>query len=130
MKYLLDANAVIALFKGNAGMGRRVKQCQIQDIGLSSIVPHELYYGASRSNRADANRARIDRLAFEHLYFTEHDALVAGEFRAMLVATGEPIGPYDTLIAGQALARDLSVITHNVREFGRIPGLRVEDWQS
>ena len=67
MKYLLDANAVIALFKGNAGMVRRVTQCQIQDIGLSAIVLHALYFGASRSNRADANRARIDRLAFERL---------------------------------------------------------------
>ena len=48
----------------------------------------------------------------------------------MLAATGTPIGPYDTLIAGQALARDLTVITHNIREFTRVPSLPVEDWQS
>ena len=130
MKYLLDANAVIVLFKGNMGMVRHVRQRRTEDIGLSAIVLHELYFGAARSNHADANRARIDRLAFERLAYTEHDALVAGELRAMLAEAGTPIGPYDTLIAGQALARDLTVVTNNTREYARVPGLRVEDWQS
>ena len=62
--------------------------------------------------------------------FDREDARQAGEIRAALAATGTPIGPYDVLIAGQARARDLILITRNVSEFSRVSGLRVEDWQS
>ena len=130
MKYLLDSNAVIALFKGNAGIVRHVMQLQTWEVGLSAIVLHELYFGASKSDRSEANLTRIDRLEFERLDYTEQDALVAGDLRAALAVKGTPIGPYDTLIAGQALARDLTVVTQNTREFQRVPGLRVEDWQT
>jgi tRNA(fMet)-specific endonuclease VapC len=105
-------------------------QLQTWEVGLSAIVLHELYFGASKSDRAEANLTRIDRLEFERLDYTEQDALVAGDLRAALAAKGTPIGPYDVLIAGQALARDLTVVTHNTREFQRVSGLRVEDWQS
>jgi tRNA(fMet)-specific endonuclease VapC len=130
VKFLLDSNAVIALFKGNTGVVRQVMQLLAEEIGLSAIVLHELYFGASKSDRAEANLARIDRLEFERLDYTTHDALVAGDLRAVLAAKGTPISPYDVLIAGQAFARDLTVVTHNTREFSRVPGLRVEDWQS
>jgi tRNA(fMet)-specific endonuclease VapC len=130
VKFLLDSNAVIALFKGNTGVVRQVMQLHAEEIGLSAIVLHELYFGASKSDRAEANLARIDRLEFERLDYTTHDALVAGDLRAVLAAKGTPISPYDVLIAGQAFARDLTVVTHNTREFSRVPGLRVEDWQS
>ena len=61
--------------------------------------------------------------------FTVADARKAGEIRAVLAAAGTPIGPYDVLIAGQALARDVTLVIRNVREFSRVPGLRVEDWE-
>ncbi len=58
----------------------------------------------------------------------QRDAITAGEIRASLALSGKPIGPYDLLIAGQAKARDLTMVTNNIREFERVPGLRVEDW--
>jgi tRNA(fMet)-specific endonuclease VapC len=65
---------------------------------------------------------------FPVLDFDQRDAYVAGDIRAALAAKGTPIGPYDALIAGQARARDLVVVTNNTGEFARVDGLRVEDW--
>ena len=73
---------------------------------------------------------RIDALRFEVIEFDKEDARQAGEVRAWLAAQGQPIGPYDVLIAGQARARNLTLITHNTNEFGRVPGLRLDDWQA
>jgi tRNA(fMet)-specific endonuclease VapC len=67
-------------------------------------------------------------LDFKVLGFDANDARHAGQVRASLAAAGTPIGPYDVLIAGQALARNLTLVTSNVREFRRVPGLRVKDW--
>ena len=71
----------------------------------------------------------MDDLDFEVVDFNGEDARVAAEIRAILTAAGNLIGPYDILIAGQALARDLTLVTHNTREFSRVSGLRVEDWE-
>jgi tRNA(fMet)-specific endonuclease VapC len=64
------------------------------------------------------------------LEFDKEDARQAGEVRALLASRGTPIGPYDVLIAGQAKARNLTLVTHNTDEFGRVPGLRCDDWQA
>jgi tRNA(fMet)-specific endonuclease VapC len=72
---------------------------------------------------------RIEALRFEVVEFDREDARKAGELRASLAASGTPIGPYDVLIAGQALARGLVLITHNMREFRRVPDLAIEDWE-
>jgi tRNA(fMet)-specific endonuclease VapC len=91
-----------------------------------------LYYGAFKSDatrKADNIRA-VDGLLFQILDFDANDARYAGEIRASLALRGNMIGPFDILIAGQALSRDLILITHNIREFQRIDGLRVEDWGS
>ncbi len=74
--------------------------------------------------------ALLDALQIEILEFDTEDARQAGEIRAALAAAGRPIGPYDVLIAGQARARDLVLVTHNVGEFSRVDGLRLENWQS
>lgn len=71
----------------------------------------------------------MDALQFAVLDFDREDARRAGEIRAHLAAAGAPIGPYDALIAAQALARGLVLVTHNTREFARVPGLGVEDWE-
>jgi tRNA(fMet)-specific endonuclease VapC len=76
------------------------------------------------------NLARVDGLQFVVLEFDQEDARQAGEIRAALAATGTPIGPYDVLIAGQARARSLVLVTHNTREFSRVSGLDIEDWQT
>ena len=73
--------------------------------------------------------ARVDALQFSVLEFDEEDARQAGQIRAQLASKGTPIGPYDVLIAGQAKARELTLVTHNTSEFQRVPGLKVEDWK-
>ena len=129
MKYLLDANAVIALMKGNAAFLATLKKHKPQDFAVPAIVAHELFYGAYKSARKDENLGRIDALQFQILEFDQDDARRAGEIRALLSNAGTPIGPYDVLIAGQAAARGLTLITHNLKEFSRIPGLLLEDWE-
>ena len=131
MQFLLDTNAVIALIGGKAAvLTERVLACNEGDIGLPSIVVSELYFGAYKSSRIAQNLETL-RLLFEDLAvleFSREDARTAGEVRADLALRGTPIGPYDALIAGQAKARALTLITNNVREFGRVAGLRVQDW--
>ena len=128
MKFLLDTNAVIALLKGDPDFMARLKKHRPEDFGLSAIVLHELFYGAFKSQRVAANLERVEELRFEPVDFDREDARSAGEIRAQLAKSGSPIGPYDVLIAGQARARDLTLITHNVREFQRVAGIRVESW--
>ena len=130
MKFLLDANAVIGVLAGNAGLLAGVRQQAPRDIGIPAVAMHELFFGAYKSRRQAHNLALLDGLLLEVLEFDKEDARQAGEIRAALAAKGTPIGPYDVLIAGQARARDLVLVTHNVGEFSRVDGLRVEDWQS
>lgn len=99
-----------------------------RDIVLSSIVTHELYFGAFKSQFPEENRLRLDALRFEVLAFDKEDSIAAGKVRADLQALGTSIGPFDVLIAGQALCRGLTLITANTREFKRVRGLAVEDW--
>ena len=130
MKYLLDANAVIALLNDtNSLTAQRARRQKPQDFGISAIVAHELYYGAFKSQRASRNITLVDALQFEIVEFDQDDARQSGEVRAVLAARGTPIGPYDVLIAGQAKARELILVTHNTAEFGRVSGLRLEDWE-
>ncbi|HEF5870020.1 TPA: type II toxin-antitoxin system VapC family toxin [Burkholderia cenocepacia] len=128
MKFLLDTNAVIAILKGEPAMLARLHAWQPADFGIPAIVAHELCYGAYKSQRAAANVARVEALQFEVVSFDTEDARHAGEIRAHLIAAGTPIGPCDALIAGQARARQLVLVTHDVREFERVPGLQFEDW--
>ncbi|MFT4185337.1 MAG: type II toxin-antitoxin system VapC family toxin [Rhizobium sp.] len=130
MKYLLHSNAVIALMKGHAGFVSELRRHKPQDFAIPAIVAHELFYGAYKGQRVADNLARVDALQFETLDFDREDARKAGEIRAALAMLGTPIGAYDVLIAGQAVARDLILITHNVREFQRVENLRFEDWET
>ena len=130
MQYLLDSNALILLLNDKeSALARRVRSYKPGDIGISSIVMHELFYGAFKSQRSENNIALIDALRLEVLDFDKEDARQSGELRAALAFQGTPIGPYDTLIAGQAKARNLILITHNTAEFARVPGLHIENWQ-
>lgn len=130
MKFLLDTNAVIAVLKGHAGVLERLRRHRPEDFGLSTIVTHELFYGAFKSQRVTENLARIGALRFEILSFNPEDAHRAGEVRARLASAGTPIGAYDALIAGQALARGLVLVTRNTGEFQQVQGLLVEDWEA
>jgi tRNA(fMet)-specific endonuclease VapC len=129
MRYLLDANAVISLLNDTTSKtAQRARRERPGDVAVSAIVAQELFYGAFKSRRAAQNMALIDALQFVVLEFDKEDARQAGQVRALL-AKGTPIGPYDVLIAGQAVARDMILVTHNTQEFERVRGLRFEDWQ-
>jgi tRNA(fMet)-specific endonuclease VapC len=131
MRYLLDANVVIGLLNdATSKLAHRARREKPGDIGISAIVAHELFYGAFKSRRTAQNVNLVDSLQFVVLEFDKEDARHAGEIRAFLASRGTPIGPYDVLIAGQAKARNLTLITHNTDEFGRVPGLRFDDWQA
>jgi tRNA(fMet)-specific endonuclease VapC len=129
MKFIFDSNAVIAMLKGSPEFLVRMKRHMPGDFALSSIVAHELYYGAYKSQRQSENLARLDQLQFAVLEFDREDAVAAGEIRAKLAGIGQPIGAYDVLIAGQARCRGLTLISRNVREFSRIEGLALENWE-
>lgn len=134
MKYLLDTNACIALINGRPPSVRtRLHKALAVDaeVLVSSVVAFELWYGVAKSARPEAN-ARLVEAFFAGpvrlLAFEPEDGKVAGRVRASLEAAGKPIGAYDLLIGGQALRHELTLITANGREFGRIKGLEWEDW--
>lgn len=129
MTYLLDTNTVIDILADPKSVpGQRLSELPPSEVAVSAIVIHELYYGAHKSARARENVAVLDDLQFVTLELDREDAEAAGEIRASLARIGQSIGPYDVLIAGQARARGLILVTHNRREFERVPGLRIEDW--
>jgi tRNA(fMet)-specific endonuclease VapC len=131
MRYLLDANVVIRLLNdATSKLAQRARREKPADIAISAIVAHELFYGAFNSQRAVQNVTLIDSLQFVVVEFDKEDARQAGEVRALLASRGTPIGPYDVLIAGQAKARNLTLVTHDTGEFGCVPGLRLDDWQA
>ncbi|PDS76145.1 type II toxin-antitoxin system VapC family toxin [Rhizobium sp. L43] len=129
--HLIDTNAVISLIgRKSETLLKRVVDSDEGSIGLSTVVMHELYYGAYKSAKISYNleTLRLFMADFPAVGFEQEDALAAGEIRAALAAKGTPIGPYDVLIAAQARTRDLVLVTNNVGEFRRVEGLRVEDW--
>lgn len=130
MSFLLDTNAVIALIRLDRAVVKRANLELPTAIFTSSIVMHELYYGAVRSARVAENLANVAGIGLQILEFGMADARVAAETRVGLEKRGAPIGPLDTLLAGQALARDLTLVTRNTREFSRVDGLRVENWEA
>ena len=132
--YLLDTNACIAVINGKPPSARVRLQKEF-DAGtrvfVSTVVAFELWYGVAKSSRQEAN-AKLLTIFFSGplrlLDFAEEDARIAGHTRAALEAAGKPIGAYDLLIAGQALRHQLTVVTANTRDFGRIKDLDWEDW--
>lgn len=129
-RYLLDANAVISLLNYKTSKAaQRLRQEKPSDVAISAIVAHELFYGAFKSRHVTQNLALVDALQLAVIEFDKEDARQAGAIRAALASKGTPIGAYDVLIAGQAMARNLILVTHNTQEFARVPGLRFEDWQ-
>lgn len=130
-RFLLDTSTVIALLNDTTSKpAKRIRREQPGDIAISAVVAHELLYGAFRSRRATQNVALVDSLQFEVLEFDKEDARQASEIRAFLHLKGSPIGPCDVLIAGQAIAKNMILVTHNTAEFRRVPKLRFQDWHT
>ena len=131
MRYLLDTNICIYAMKNRPPQVlRRLQNVGRAVVAVSVITVLELRQGAERSERRELAHARLDDFfgPMEVLPFEEPDALAAALIRAQLFRAGRPIGDFDTLIAAQALARDLIVVTNNVDEFERVPDLRIENW--
>lgn len=134
MNYLLDTNVCVALINGTSSKVRaRFVEATRRKAALatSTIVVHQLWHRAAKNE--SATRYARALTAFLHsdiavLDYTERDAQAAGEIRAALESEVMRIGEYDTLIAGQAFARNLILVTGNTREFARVKGLVVEDW--
>ena len=130
MKILLDTDIVSYLMRGRSvGLRNRMKSFGIGDVGMSAISLAELRFGTHRGN-STGNRQVLDGfLSFLGvLPFDAAAATVYGEVRTLLERAGTPIGPLDTLIAAHAIALDVPLATNNLREFRRVPGLRVESW--
>ena len=129
MRYLLDTNTLIAVLNDRRSKpSKKLRRREPGDVVTSSIVLHELYFGAFKSGRPIDNVARLDELQIHAIPLDQEDARSAGEIRAVLKRAGTPIGPYDILIAGQAFTRNLILVTNNTREFSRVGGLLIEDW--
>ena len=134
MDYLLDTNACIALNKGEPASVRARFRKAVQagaQVWVPAVVLFELWYGVAKSARPKENAEDLATFLagpVKLLDFGEEDAREAGEVRTSLERIGKPIGAYDVLIAGQAMARKLTLVTANAKEFGRVKGLVWEDW--
>jgi tRNA(fMet)-specific endonuclease VapC len=133
--WLIDTNALIDLVRSRPTVvtDRYVERSQGGgNLFTSTVSLFEFEFGMRRSDRHSLQNRALGRLltTIDVLPFTYDDASAAAHVKAALVAKGQPIGAYDLLIAGQALARNLTVVTSNIREFSRVEGLTVEDWRS
>jgi tRNA(fMet)-specific endonuclease VapC len=132
--YLLDSNAWIAIFRNKSSrILEALKQRPADQIVLCSVVLAELWYGVRRSaasHRLDNQRLVEDlQNRYKSLPLDDRAAIESAQMRAELVSVGQTIGPYDLLIAAIAKTNELTLITHNIQEFSRIPNLKMEDWQ-
>jgi tRNA(fMet)-specific endonuclease VapC len=131
MNYLLDSNICVLLIRQKSPQVlTQLTSHPITDIGISAITVAELQYGVQKSSRPAQNQQALDQflLPLTIIPFDENDAVAYGQIRTNLEAQGLPIGALDTLIAAQAVQYNLILVTNNVREFARIPGLAIEDW--
>jgi tRNA(fMet)-specific endonuclease VapC len=132
MIYLLDTNACIRYLNGRApNLVKRLQALEPEDVSVCAVVKAELSYGAHRSQNPGRTLVRQAEFLrpFASFPFDDAAAEAYGRIRADLTAKGTPIGPNDLLIAAIAIANNLILVTHNVSEFSRIPGLRYEDWE-
>ncbi len=132
MIYLLDTNVCIHLLnESQSQVINNFRRHHPADIVLCSMVKAELLYGARRSQRREANLQLLKAFfaPLRSLPFDDECAEHYGQIHADLLTQGKPIGPNDTLIAAIARAHDVTLITRNTGEFGRVAGLRMEDWE-
>ncbi len=133
MNYILDSSTVIAVIKNQPGFRRRLRRAagRGNSVAISSVALFELWYGIARSQRPAENAERLRIFlsgAIDVIPFGEEDAKLAGELRNNLEVAGKPIGPYDLLIAAQALQNRATLVTSNVSEFRQVSGLTIQNW--
>jgi tRNA(fMet)-specific endonuclease VapC len=131
MRYLLDTNTCIYIIKRSPEqVVGRFKRLRVGDVGVSAITVCELQFGVSNSSQPERNQRALTEFLgpLEVLDFPAGASAVYGEIRTHLQRAGKPIGSYDLLLAAQALHGNLTLVTNNVREFGRVPDLRTDNW--
>ncbi len=129
--YLLDTNICIYAINGRyPELISKLLSIHPDEIFISSITVGELEYGASKSRWGDRTRQLMHAFLANYviLPFTEKDALLFGQIRGQLESTGTVIGLLDTMIGSQGISNGLTVVTHNTKEFIRIPGIKLVDW--
>ena len=130
MRFLIDSNVLIELERHReSSLLEKFIEAQ-GHLAISTIAVSELFYGVARSRWPLQAEASLDALLanLSVLDFDRRDAEQAADIRAALHAVGTPIGTHDILIAAQARARGLVLVTGNTSEFERVPGLRIENW--
>ena len=130
MKYLLDTDTCIYALKQRAAVLERLLSTSRADVGVSVITEAELRTGAAKSSSPVKTMRRVENFLrpLSIVEFTSDDAVSYANVRAKLERAGTPIGPFDGLIAAQAVGRKLILVSNNEREFGRVAGLRLENW--
>ena len=130
LKYMLDTDIMIYTFKNRPARVREVFKQHSGQMAISAVTLGELIYGAEKSSQPERNLNDIEGMTarLEVLPFDDLAALHFGQVRAELAKAGTPIGPYDLMIAGHARASGLVLVSNNVDEFKRVPGLRIENW--
>ncbi|MCK6424213.1 MAG: type II toxin-antitoxin system VapC family toxin [Burkholderiaceae bacterium] len=128
--YLLDTNILIAALKGHPAVRARLESTPLDSLRLSTVVLGELEFGAEKSAYAERNRNRLAELTrrLPLLGLDAETAACYGRIRSHLERLGNPIGANDLWIAAQAQRHGATVVTDNLREFERVPGLGVENW--
>ena len=130
-QYLLDTNICIYIInKKPEEVYQRFKKVNLDNIFISTISEYEIKYGVEKSQKSDHNKKIVNEfLGFLNILpFDSESASIAGSIRNTLEKKGQIIGPYDLLIASQALAKDIVLVTNNEKEFKRIKTLKVENW--
>jgi tRNA(fMet)-specific endonuclease VapC len=131
--YLLDTNVCVQYLRGkNVLIRQRLSAHPAHEVRICSVVLSELQIGVLRSAKPAKNRADVDQFAapFISLAFDDAAADVCATIRHHLETRGTPIGPYDLQIAAIALTHNCTLVTHNLAEFKRVPGLQLEDWET
>ena len=130
MRYLLDTNSCIAVMRHVPNVVNHFAATTPTDCAISSITSYELQTGVAKCANPVKEQAKVDLLlkTVQLLPFERSAARQAAQVRALLESQGQPIGPYDVLLAGHALAWSLILVTSNTNEFSRVPGLVLEDW--
>jgi tRNA(fMet)-specific endonuclease VapC len=131
MRYLLDTNICIYIIKRSPpDVYERFRRLHVGDIGVSAITYCELQFGVARSSKPNENQLALNEFLspLEVLDFPAGAASAFGEIRAHLQRVGTPIGNFDLLIAAHARHQGLTLVTNNLEEFKRVPGLKVENW--
>jgi tRNA(fMet)-specific endonuclease VapC len=132
MKYSLDTNICIRYINGRSeAVRRKIPTIPAKDIVVCSIVRGELAYGSAKSQNPEVSLAKQKRFLQPYATLAYDDAAAQefGRIRAYLEKSGTPIGAYDMQIAAITLLHSLILVTHNIREFSRIPNLKLEDWE-